>query len=126
MPTFLHIGCGPKRKAQTTRGFNTPAWTELRFDIDASVKPDLIGTMTDMLAVASESVDAPMAQGNLYMAHRCGFTLRVLKGTLQSAGFQRVGSRRRTHPFYDLYAVATKNKASEAEVLGLAQAHFPA
>jgi len=107
MPTFLHIGCGPKRKAQTTRGFNTPAWTELRFDIDASVKPDLLGTMSDRSAVASESVDAP-------------------HGTLQSAGFQRVGSRRRTHPFYDLYAVATKNKASEAEVLGLAQAHFPA
>ena len=34
MPTFLHIGCGPKRKPQTTRGFNTDAWTELRFDID--------------------------------------------------------------------------------------------
>ena len=34
MPTFLHIGCGPKRKDQTTRGFNTDDWTELRFDID--------------------------------------------------------------------------------------------
>ena len=41
MPTFLHIGCGPKRKDRTTQGFNTPGWVELRFDIDESVNPDL-------------------------------------------------------------------------------------
>ncbi len=39
MKTFLHVGCGPKRKNQTTRGFNTPDWTELRLDIDAGVAP---------------------------------------------------------------------------------------
>ncbi|NBO46834.1 MAG: SAM-dependent methyltransferase, partial [Actinobacteria bacterium] len=27
---LLHIGCGPKRKAQTTSGFNTDAWSEIR------------------------------------------------------------------------------------------------
>ena len=58
MKTFLHIGCGPKRKDRTTRGFNTEEWQELRFDIDESVKPDLVGTMTDMSAVADASVDA--------------------------------------------------------------------
>jgi hypothetical protein len=30
------VGCGAKRKDLTTQGFNTPDWTELRFDIDAS------------------------------------------------------------------------------------------
>ena len=55
MKTFLHVGCGPKRKNQTTRGFNTADWTELRLDIDASVAPDIIGTMTDMSAVADAS-----------------------------------------------------------------------
>ncbi len=146
-------------KNQTTQGFNTPDWTELRLDIDASVAPDIIGTMTDMSAVANASVDAifsshniehlyahevpvalaeflrvlkpdgflvvtcpdlqevcrlvaedkllepaytspagpitpldilyghrpPMAAGNLYMAHRCGFTEKVLTGTLRSS-----------------------------------------
>lgn len=63
--TFLHIGCGPHRKAQTTRGFNTDAWTELRFDIDATVKPDFIGSMTDMSAVATDAVDALFSSHNI-------------------------------------------------------------
>lgn len=200
MPTFLHIGCGPKRKNQTTRGFNTDAWTELRFDIDESVKPDLIGTMTDMSNVASESVDAiysshniehlyahevpfafkeflrvlkpdgffvvtcpdlksvcalvaedklteaaytspagpiapldilyglrqSMARGNLYMAHRCGFTQKVLDGTLRAHGFQTVGSMSRGRaPFFDLWALASKSHRPEAEMRELVGQHFP-
>lgn len=197
--TFLHVGCGPKRKDQTTRGFNSPDWNELRLDIDASVKPDIIGTMTDMSAVASESVDAifsshniehlyphevevalkeftrvlkpsgflvitcpdlqsvcalvaedkllepayvspagpitpldilyghrpPMAKGNLYMAHRCGFTEKVLVGTLRSSGFAIVASRRRVHPHYDLYAVASKTAMAESDLRELAGTHMP-
>ena len=199
MKTFLHIGCGPKRKNQTTKGFNTADWQELRLDIDASVSPDIIGTMTDMAAVADASVDAifsshniehlyphevgvalkeflrvltpdgflvvtcpdlqevcrliaedkliepaytspagpttpldilyghrpPMAKGNLYMAHRCGFTEKVLIGTLRSCGFPSVASRRRTHPYYDLYAVASKVPMIEADLRQLAIVHFP-
>ena len=199
MNTFLHVGCGPKRKDKTTRGFNTPQWKELRLDIDASVAPDIIGTMTDMSAVADVSVDAvfsshniehlyphevgvalkeflrvlkpegflvvtcpdlqevckliaedklldpaysspagpitpldilyghrpAMARGNLYMAHRCGFTEKVLIGTLTSSGFAAVASRRRPHPHYDLYAIASKARLDEAQVRVLAGAHFP-
>ena len=50
MNTFLHVGCGPKRKDKTTAGFAD--WIELRFDIDVSVAPDLVGTMTDMIGCA--------------------------------------------------------------------------
>jgi ubiquinone/menaquinone biosynthesis C-methylase UbiE len=199
MPTLLHIGCGPKRKNQTTRGFNTDAWTELRLDIDADVQPDIIGTMTDMSAVADASVDAifsshniehlyphevgpalaefirvlrpdgflvvtcpdlqevcrlvaedkllepaytapagpitpldilyghrpPMARGNLYMSHRCGFTEKVLISTLRSCGFKTVASKRRAHPYYDLYAVATKADMQEADLRALAAQHIP-
>ena len=159
MNTFLHVGCGQKRKDRTTKALSS--WNELRFDIDESVQPDLVGTMTDMSSVSSESVDAvfsshniehlyphevpvalseflrvlkpdgfavitcpdlqavcalvaedkltepaytspagpiapldilyghrpAMNAGNLYMAHRCGFTEKVLSGTLQSSGF---------------------------------------
>jgi hypothetical protein len=34
--TFLHVGCGPKHKDQTTRGFAQSDWDELRLDIDAT------------------------------------------------------------------------------------------
>mgnify|MGYP000329889420 CR=1 FL=1 len=63
MNTFLHVGCGPKRKDRTTAGF--AEWNELRFDIDVAVAPDLVGTMTDMSAVASESVDAVFSSHNI-------------------------------------------------------------
>lgn len=199
MKQFLHVGCGPKHKDRTTRGFNTPEWRELRLDIDEGVAPDIVGTMTDMSAVADASVDAvfsshniehlyphevpvalkeflrvlkpdgfvvitcpdlqsvcaliaedklteaaytspagpitpldilyghrpPMSLGNLYMAHRCGFTQKVLTGTLQAAGFATVASMRRGHPNYDLYAVATKAAMPENELRALAAAHFP-
>jgi len=66
-----------------------------------------------------------LAAGNLYMAHRCGFTQKVLIGTLQAAGFAGVASMRRGHPYYDLYAVATKIPMPEADLRALAAAHFP-
>jgi tetratricopeptide (TPR) repeat protein len=196
MKTFLHVGCGPKRKDRTTAGF--ASWNELRFDIDESVQPDLVGTMTDMSSVSTESVDAvfsshniehlyphevpvalseflrvlkpdgfavitcpdlqavcalvaedkltepaytspagpiapldilyghrpPMARGNLYMAHRCGFTEKVLSATLRSSGFKRVATMKRGAPYFDLWALATKSDLTEEELLQLAKNHF--
>jgi len=199
MKTFLHVGCGPKRKEQTTRGFKAAVWTELRLDVDPSVKPDIIGSMTDMSAVASASGDAifsshniehlyphevplalaefkrvlrptgfvvitcpdlqsvcalvaqdklldpayvssagpitpldilyghrpPMARGNLFMAHRCGFTQKVLTRTLQESGFPAVAGLRRERAF-ELWALATIAPLEEAELRQLAAEHFPA
>ena len=198
MQTFLHVGCGPKHKDQTTRGFNQPHWSEKRLDIDESVKPDVVGTMTQMPGVASASMDAvfsshniehlyphevpgalaeflrvlkddgffvvtcpdlqsvcalvaqdklteaayqspagpiapldilyghraSMARGNLYMAHRCGFTQKVLVATLQAAGFKSVASICRPNHF-DLWALASKSERGEAEIRALAAEHFP-
>jgi len=194
--TFLHVGCGPKRKDRTTACFAD--WNELRFDIDESVQPDLVGTMTDMSSVSTESVDAvfsshniehlyphevpvalseflrvlkpdgfavitcpdlqavcalvaedkltepaytspagpitpldilyghrpPMARGNLYMAHRCGFTQKVLTGTLQASGFKSVASMKRGAPYFDLWAVASKEELPEAKMQALAIEHI--
>lgn len=199
MKTFLHVGCGPKHKNQTTRGFNQADWNECRLDIDAKVSPDVVGTMTDMSSVASASVQAvfsshniehlyphevpqalseflrvlsddgfvvitcpdlqsvcklvaedkltepayvspagpiapidilyghrpPMARGNLFMSHRCGFTRRVLTSTLQAAGFKSVAALARPQHF-DLWALATKNEISESSLRLLASEHFPA
>ena len=196
MKTFLHVGCGPKRKDRTTKALSS--WNELRFDIDESVKPDLVGTMTDMSSVSSESVDAvfsshniehlyphevplalsefirvlkpdgiavitcpdlksvcaliaedklteaaytspagpiapidilyglrsSMAQGNLYMAHRCGFTQKVLTATLQASGFKSVASMSRGHPYFDLWAVGSKAESNEEDMKALALEHM--
>ena len=195
--TFLHVGCGQKRKDRTTAEF--AKWSELRYDIDESVQPDLVGTMTDMASVKSESVDAifsshniehlythevpvalaefrrvltpdgfvvitcpdlqsvcaliaedklvepaytspagpispldilyghrfSMQKGNLYMAHRCGFTQRVLANTLQASGFQKTATSRRSGPFFDLWIVASKKDMPNEDVLALAKLHFP-
>lgn len=189
MKTFLHVGCGLQRKENTTKGFNTDEWQELRFDIDESVQPDIIGTMTDMSRVESESVDAifsshniehlyphevsialkefirvlkphgfavitcpdlksvarliaddkltepayespagpiapldilygyrrSMALGNLYMAHRCGFTEKVLRGSLLSNGFKSVGTFSIESAF-ELWAVGFKHELLEEEL----------
>ena len=197
MQTFLHVGCGPKRKEQTTPGFNSPDWKEIRLDIDPAVKPDIIGTMTDMSDVAPGSMDAvysshniehlyahevpqalsefrrvltadgfavitcpdlqsvaalvaddkltepayvspagpisphdtlygfgrAMAAGNLYMAHRCGFTRRSLLQTLRENGFNAAIMQRPQH--FDLWAIASKSPRSNEELMSLVRAHFP-
>lgn len=200
LKTLLHVGCGPKRKDRTTRAFNTPEWKELRLDIDPDAQPDILGSMTDMSAVESASVDAifsshniehlyphevpvalaefrrvlkadgfavitcpdlqslaeliaadklldpaytspagpiapldilyghrpALASGKLYMAHRCGFTQRVLGGTLKSCGFASVATARRAAPFFDLWALASVSPRPEEDLRRLAAAHFPA
>jgi hypothetical protein len=67
---------------------------------------------------------ASMKQGNLYMAHRCGFTLKVLAGTLQGAGFKKTASIKRTR-FLDLWIVGTKMEVGPEQLQTLAVQHFP-
>ena len=64
MKTFLHVGCGPKPKS-TCLGFNNDNWKEIRFDIDENVNPDIVGTLTDMKSVETESVDAVYSSHNI-------------------------------------------------------------
>jgi len=198
--TFLHVGCGGKRRDQTTRGFAGAGWRELRLDIDPAVQPDIVGTMTDMAGVADASVDAvysshniehlyphevpaalrefrrvlkptgfvvitcpdlqsvcaevardrltdamyqspagpiapidmlygfrpALAKGNHFMAHRCGFTARVLAATVRQAGFGATAVRARPGPHYDLWLVGSVQPLSEAGMKVLAAGHVPA
>ena len=199
MPTFLHIGCGVDNKTTTTAGFNSDEWTEVRFDIDPGVKPDIVGTMLKMDGVATASMDAifsshniehlyphevpvalaefrrvlkpngflvvtcpdlqavcqlvaedklldtaymspagpiapidilyglrtSMAAGNLFMAHRCGFTQKSLIGSIYHAGFAKVGAARRGAPHFDLWAVASVDDRPAAQLQALATLHIP-
>ena len=65
-----------------------------------------------------------MNQGNLYMAHRCGFTKKVLAGTLQGAGFMKTACIKRTR-FFDLWIVGAKMEVSPEQLRSLAVQHFP-
>ena len=58
MPVVLHVGCGPKTILGLPPFFQDGTWSEVRLDIDPAVKPDVTGTMTDMSAVATGSVQA--------------------------------------------------------------------
>ena len=195
-PVFLHVGCGHKHMDLTP--FASQNWREVRLDIDSTVQPDVIGTMTDMKAVDDASVDAvfsshniehlyphevpialaefhrvlrpdgfvlltcpdlqsvcarvandqltdtayqsgmgpitpldilyghrgAMKAGNLYMAHRCGFTQKVLASTLALAGFD-AGVKARPANF-DLWAVGLKTQPHSTDRLQeLCSIYFP-
>ena len=193
-PIFLHVGCARKTKQYTP--FANKDWDEIRLDIDPSVQPDLVGTMTDLSSVADQSVDsvfsshniehlyphevplalsefrrvlkpngfvlvtcpdlqsvcslvaqdkltdpayqsgqgpiapidilyghrASMQAGNLFMAHRSGFTRKVLAATLSASGFASLVQVRPTH--FDLWAVGTLSKDRE-KILAISQEFLP-
>ena len=64
MRTLLHVGCSSKNKIGL-KGFESADWREIRFDIDPSVYPDIEGTLTDMHAVATASIDAIYSSHNI-------------------------------------------------------------
>jgi len=63
--TVLHVGCGSYALDLLHLAFRTPEWQEVRFDIDPDVKPDIIGTLTDMNAVENSSVNAIWSSHNI-------------------------------------------------------------
>jgi protein O-GlcNAc transferase len=82
---------------------------------------DLSITALDLIYGNSKLI----AKGELNLAKHCGFTEKVLSGTLKSLGFESIASISRSLPHYDLWAIATKEKKSEAELLVLIKDHFP-
>lgn len=58
MPRFLHVGCGPKRKNETLKVFNTPDWEEVTLDIDENARPDILDKLPELSTVESGSFDA--------------------------------------------------------------------
>jgi SAM-dependent methyltransferase len=68
----------------------------------------------------------PIAKGNEYMAHKCGFTYSVLNGVFFEAGFNtRYGGRFPDDGQHNLYLVAFKQKPSEEEIKKIANPFFP-
>jgi SAM-dependent methyltransferase len=67
---------------------------------------------------------AAIRSGNLYMAHRSGFTLRTLKEKFISSGFANCHVIRRQDS-YDLWAIAFKTPCSERHMRDVAIEFFP-
>ena len=85
----MHVGCGADRINRTTLGFNDGSWKEVRLDINELNQPDVIGSMTDMSGVDSESIDAIFSSHNiehLYM-HEVSIALAEFKRALKPDGF---------------------------------------
>jgi SAM-dependent methyltransferase len=193
----LHAGCGQGRQEQMPPGFRSPEWREIRYDINPAESPDIVGSITDMSAVATGSVDAlynchviehlyahevpaalrefhrvvkpdgfvaigcpdlqsvaeqvatgrllepahpspsgpisaidilyghrpSLAGGNLFMAHRYGFTAASLGQHLTEAGFARMIAARALT--YELWAIATKQPVSDEELYRLVGLYLP-
>ena len=64
MKTLLHVGSGPQDKSDL-KGFNNDDWSEIRLDIDKDVKPDIVGSLTDLSLVETASVDAIYSAFNI-------------------------------------------------------------
>ena len=64
LKTLLHVGCASLNISHI-KGFIIDDWTEIRFDIDESRNPDIVGTLTDMSLVQTGSVDAIYSAYNI-------------------------------------------------------------
>lgn len=192
MRNVLHVGCGAATIEKMPGGFQDGSWREVRFDINPAARPHIVGTITAMDAVPSDSVDAvysshniehvfahevdkvlseflrvvkpdgfvvvtcpdlesvmqriaaggledplymspsgpitpldifyghgeAIARGEIYMAHRTGFTLKTLDAHARTAGFGGLGLRRRPD-YFDLWMIGTKRPVGNAHMADL-------
>jgi len=86
--TVLHVGCGPKNPEALPPLFRSEEWREVRLDINPAVEPDIIGTITDMAAVADRSVDGVYSSHNLehLYAHQVPLALAEFNRVLTDSG----------------------------------------
>ena len=108
MATFLHVGCGNKRKNSSTRAFDDAHWQLVRLDIDLRVKPDgfMVITCPDLQAIA---------------------TLIAVDKLMQAAYTSAAGLITPQDTVYGLQkALASKNPRTAEAIKAMALAHFPA
>ena len=89
----LQVGCSILTLKHAPAYFQQGDWTEVRYDIDPAVKPDILGTITDMHRVSSASVDAVYSSHNLehVYPHEVTMVLQEFKRVLKPNGICVVG-----------------------------------
>ena len=87
MKTLLHVGCA-SLNISDLKGFNNDNWTEIRFDIDETRNPDIVGTIVDLSLVETGSVDAVYSAYNLdhIYPHEVPKTLKEFFRVLKNDG----------------------------------------
>ena len=87
MKTLLHVGCA-SLNILDLKGFNNDNWTEIRFDIDETRNPDIVGTIVDLSLVETGSVDAVYSAYNLdhIYPHEVPITLKEFFRVLKNDG----------------------------------------
>lgn len=90
----LHVGCGRRNELTLPRRFKEPGWREVRLDIDAAVEPDIVGSIVDMPAVPSQSVDAVWSSHNIehVYAHEVPLVLGEFFRVLQPGGYALIAT----------------------------------
>jgi len=85
----LNVGCGHYSPHGLHPAFRDAAWKEVRLDIDESVKPDIIGSITSMKAVANAEFDAIWSSHNLehLYSHEIGRAVAEFRRVLKPDGF---------------------------------------
>jgi ubiquinone/menaquinone biosynthesis C-methylase UbiE len=89
----LHVGCSTLTLKHAPAYFQKGEWTEVRYDIDPSAKPDILGTITDMHRVSTSSMDAVYSSHNLehVFPHEVALVLSEFKRVLKPDGICVVG-----------------------------------
>jgi len=65
----LNVGCGPEEIDRLHAAFRGEDWSEVRYDIDQRVRPDVVGSITDLGAVGDTRFDAIWCSHNLEHLH---------------------------------------------------------
>jgi len=89
LKTVLHVGCGPADPKSLHSTFHGPEWKEIRYDINPDVRPDILGSMTDMTAVPEGTMDAVWSSHNIehLEAHQVPVALTEFRRVLKPGGF---------------------------------------
>lgn len=85
----LHVGCGNYSPQKLHTTFRSSEWREVRLDINPTVSPDVVASITDMEVVDSGSVDAVYSSHNLehLEAHQVPLALGEFYRVLKPGGF---------------------------------------
>jgi SAM-dependent methyltransferase len=63
--SVLHVGCGSPNPETLHPAFRGPSWREVRLDIDAGAKPDIVASIVNMPEVPGGGYDALYSSHNI-------------------------------------------------------------
>ncbi|HEY8381816.1 MAG TPA: methyltransferase domain-containing protein [Microvirga sp.] len=87
--SFLHVGCGQKRKDRTLELFAGSDWREVTLDIDPGAEPDIVDSLPALAKVPDASFDAVFSSHNIehLYPHEVPAALAAFRRVLRDDGF---------------------------------------